>query len=241
MITLLERDLLVYQRIWSANRDAPTTTFPGMDHPEKTFGFMAEIQGSSTNNGVGEFHHIEEARTYVRLQLAHIFGDFLRGAYDPIKGEVKDVLAEIRALRNDINKGKQNEGAVLFLNVSRALLEDSRHYFRVCLTYIFGNPEQPVTAIIQSDNFSKMLESAGWKIFVFDDRESLEKSIEQSKGNIGNRYAQMWTRSQSREKLLFEAGYTAFRDRRELCLTKSALHEFEQSFQQCKSSAGSPT
>jgi len=45
-------------------------------------------------------------------KLAHIFGNLLRNAYDPVKGEVKDILAEVRSLRSELVKGEQQSQTI---------------------------------------------------------------------------------------------------------------------------------
>jgi len=76
MITLVEKDLLSYRAVFQANPKAPPATFPGMDHPEKTFSFLDEVADSPRNNGIAEFRHIGEARSYVRLQIGAYFWKF---------------------------------------------------------------------------------------------------------------------------------------------------------------------
>jgi len=241
MITLVEKDLLSYRAVFQANPKAPPATFPGMDRPENTFAFLDEIANSPRNNGIAEFRHIGEARTYVRLQLAHIFGNLLRNAYDPVKGEVKDILAEVRSLRSELVKGDQQLKAIKYLRVSRALLEDNQDHYRTFLERIFGNADQPVKAILDYNTFDELIPHTGWKMTVFRSLGDLHSECEKLRKNRALFFSSDWTWTDRNPKPGSEephwfAGFGLAAERH-ILITESAIECFQKNHLVCRAAS----
>lgn len=238
IITIVEKDVLSYRAVFDANRTAPPTHFPGMDRPDMTFAFLDEITKSPQNNGVAEFAHVEEARDYVRKQLAHIFGNLLRNAYDPVKAEIKDILAEVRSLRNEMTSGKEQADAIKFLRVSRAFLEDDRKHFRDFLQRVCGNADQAVKMILNHNGLDALLKAVGWNITVA--KSYAEYQTEHVKHeNTGLRYATRWAdvlTNPDADVDRFGGAVTILTNKRAL-LTETALTHFRESFERCRVAA----
>jgi hypothetical protein len=234
IITLVERDILSYRAVFVANPSPPKTVFPGMDQPEKTFGLLAEVTMSAQNNGIGEFTHIGDARAYIRKQLAHIFGNLLRNTNGSVNADVKDVLAELRSLKNEITKGEQKDESIKFLRVARAFLEDDRKHFRELLQYLYGNADQPVKAIIENESFEALLKSAGWILQIVASIDEFNEKREKVKNGL--KFMKRWTSGTGttvEHPISFECAL-AICSPRLLIVTESALSLFQGNHKQCR-------
>ena len=106
IVCLVEREVLSFKKVFDANSEIQSApAFPGMDFPSKSFNLIQEIMDAPTNNGILPFSSIAEARTLLKEQLAHIYGDLLRSKFDPVKAEIKDILSEIMTLRQELKNG----------------------------------------------------------------------------------------------------------------------------------------
>jgi hypothetical protein len=241
LITVVEKDVLSYRAVFKANPKSPPATFPGMDHPEKTFGFLDEVSNSPRNNGISEFKHIGEARTFVRLQLAHLFGNLLRNTYDPLKGEVKDILAEVRSLRSELIKGDQQLQAIKYLRVSRVLLEDNQDHYRTLLERMFGNADQPVKAILDYKSFDELIAHSGWKMSVVPALNEIRNECEKLRKAGKLLFSSEWTwtksnpRTESKEAHWF-AGFAIIAEKH-ILITESAVEFFQKNHLACRAAA----
>jgi hypothetical protein len=161
LVTLIEKETWTFKRVYDANTGARTGTFPGMDHPEKTFALIQEIIDSPTNNGILPFEHVSDARTNFKKQLAHIFGNYLRGVTSLVKADVKDILSEIIALRQEMQKGQPRQDDTN-LRIIRFLVEDRAKDYRRILEHMFGSLEVAVGVIGKQSSFLEVLRSAGY-------------------------------------------------------------------------------
>jgi hypothetical protein len=232
IVTLVENDLLAYQQLFEANKSIGLS-FPGMDNPAKTFDLIGEIKASPKNNGVAEFTHIDDARSYIRAQLAHLFGNLLRKhEEDPVKGEVRDILAEVRALRAELkadDKGNQTE-TINFLRVSRALLDDIRKQYKDFLFCLLGGADAAAKAIIGYQSTDDLLKGYRCSVTLFESVEALRAETEKDDYSKQPHRASWWSDMRTAMQVGGEkggAGWAVFAGRRVL-LTKSALTLFEE-------------
>jgi hypothetical protein len=113
---LVEREVLAYRQVYDSNAGQSTLSFPGMDAPKDTFAFIVEVTNAPTNNAILEFASTADARHHVKKQLAHLFWDLLTRGGDSIKAEVRDVLAEVKALRHSLSPPtKESQAFARFL------------------------------------------------------------------------------------------------------------------------------
>ncbi len=137
IITLVDAEIMSFKKFHDSNPGKNDLKAPGMDAPERTFTFIDEISSSRFNNGILTYNHVSDARMHLKRQLAHIFGEFLKGQYDPIKAEVRDVLSEIKTLRHEISsKQEGKEIDIDYLNAVRFLLEDKLHTYKTFIQEI---------------------------------------------------------------------------------------------------------
>lgn len=163
LVTLIDRETWTFKRVYDSNHKNPVGVFPGMDHPEKTFGLIQEIIDSPTNNGIIPFEHVADARSNLKRQFAHLFGNFLRGGGSLVKADVKDILSEIIALRQEMQTGQPKLDDIN-LKIIRFLVEDRAKEYRQILERIFGSLEIAVGIISSHGTFEEVLHSAEYSL-----------------------------------------------------------------------------
>ncbi|XWN38413.1 MAG: DUF4062 domain-containing protein [Balneola sp.] len=171
IITLVDREVLTYQRVYNANKDSQPN-FPGMDNPRETFNFLREITESNLNNGILSFSNATEARNHFKKQLAHLFGDLLRKRFDPLDSQIKDVLSEIKTLRHDLVRKPKDE-SLKYLRATRFLLSDKNNIdkFRVFINKTVGSIDTSVPILIKSKTFDEFLEKSEIEIDIVEHKE----------------------------------------------------------------------
>ena len=163
VICLVERETIAFKRIYDANiYNDPISSFPGMDVPQKTFAFINEFINSEVNNGFLEFGNVSEVRYHLKKQLAHLFGELLRSRFDPLKVEIQDVLSEIKTLRHELLKDTKSNYLPLLWSY-RFMLHDTNEHFRSLSESMFGNIDDAIPALIESQKFDDLIEKSGLK------------------------------------------------------------------------------
>ncbi|MFH2218353.1 MAG: DUF4062 domain-containing protein, partial [Pseudomonadota bacterium] len=105
IITLVDQEVKSFQRVYESNiENGIGPKFPGMDDPKGTFHLIKEVAESPFNNGILTYNSAKEAKNQLKKQLAHIFSNLLVTKFDPVKTQLKDVLAEIKTLRHELIK-----------------------------------------------------------------------------------------------------------------------------------------
>lgn len=160
IVTLVEKDVLTYKALVEANPNA-TIACPGMDRPKKTFELVDEVGNCAYNNGIHEFQQLGDARRIVRQQFGHIFGNLLRERYDPVRGDIKDILASIAALRDEVRDQKDDPESNRFLRASRELLEDECQHFKKFTSTVYGGFDVAVHKILQHATFDDLVAASG--------------------------------------------------------------------------------
>jgi len=148
-----------------------------MDEPGKTFGFITEFQNCPVNNGFLPFTTVSDVRLHIKTQLAFLFGDLLRSRFDPVKSDVKDVLAEVKALRNELQRQTSTERSdrQAFLRAIRFLLDDSNRSFAGIVEQISGSLEDAVETLLRSTSFEDFVKKAGKTMYAFSDSHIIEQ------------------------------------------------------------------
>ena len=165
IVCLVEREVLSFKKVFDANSEIQSApAFPGMDFPSKSFNLIQEIMDAPTNNGILPFSSIAEARTLLKEQLAHIYGDLLRSKFDPVKAEIKDILSEIMTLRQELKNGNMDWEP--FLRATRFLLDDHNRTLRGLLECISGNVENAIPVVIKCKTFEDYLIQTGTELTV---------------------------------------------------------------------------
>jgi hypothetical protein len=180
VICLVDREVISFKKLYDLNdENTVIPEFPGMDNPKKTFELIQNIMDSNINNGILKFSSVSDARSLIKTQLAHIFGDLLWSKYDPIKAEVKDVLSEVKTLREEL-KNKDFDPQP-FIKAVRLLLDDRYEQLRNLFERISGTIERAVPFILEQKKFEDYLVETNIEFEVDDsniDINSLSKDNE---------------------------------------------------------------
>ena len=156
VITLVNQEVLSFKRVFDAQPDdKKPVTFPGMDSPAKSFGFLQEIMDAPVNNGILAYSNVTDARAHLKKQIAHIFGDLLRNAFSPLNTNLKDVLSEIKTLRHEMSGGKQPD--FRFLSTIRFLVDDKNQHLKKLVENTVGPVDTAVQAIYEAESFDAFI------------------------------------------------------------------------------------
>ena len=175
VIFLVNEEVLSYKRVFEANGKNSKMNFPGMENPSKIFELIKEFSESKLNNGLITFTNVQSAKNNLKNQLAHIVGDLLKKRFDPIQGEIKDILSEITTLRHILLKNEQ-EIAQQFSVAFRFLLNEENEYLKDISETISGSLEKAVPELLKQNSFKSYLKSKDVEINEVD-TESANKKI----------------------------------------------------------------
>jgi hypothetical protein len=155
---LIDRDVLSFKAVFDNN--SHPVVFPGMDEPIRTFGLIDEIGDAATvNNGFQPFTSVADARQRLKAQLAHFFGALLRAKIDPVKGEVKDILSEIKTLRHELTGERKGDG-LQFLKAIRFLLDDNSRNYKSLIEDYYETLDLAIPHLITSTTFDEFIQKA---------------------------------------------------------------------------------
>lgn len=162
IICLVDAEVLSFKRVFEANPSPAALAFPGLEHPESTFDFITEIAESPHNNAISPFSSVADARETLRAQLAHLYGDLLARHMDPVKAEVRDVLAEVRTLRHALLREDPDQTR-RWLKVTRLLLDDRYTPYRQLLDHLPGHFEDNIPKLIDTPSFVEAAQAVSGK------------------------------------------------------------------------------
>lgn len=174
VIFLVNEEVLSFKKIYDVNKTDEKVNYPGMDHASKMFSFIQEFADSETNNGLVKYTNVQSAKHNLKKQLAHLIGDLLANRFDPVKGEIKDILSEITTLRHMLLKNEQ-EVAKKFSSTFRFLLNEENKYLKEIAERISGSLEEGVPELLNHSSLRTYLESKNIKIELLESKELNEK------------------------------------------------------------------
>ncbi len=146
IIFLVNDEVQSFKRVYDINENNGSMTFPGMDHPAKLFQLIQEFTDSESNNGFVTYNNVQSAKQNLKKQIAHIVGELLTKGFDPVKGEIKNILSEITTLRHILLKTSMRSQSNFHLHLDfclmrrTSILRKSRkkfqgHLRKACLNY----------------------------------------------------------------------------------------------------------
>jgi hypothetical protein len=191
IICLVDQEVNTFKQVYEAN-PKKKTRFPGMDKPEMTFNLIQEFSSYPENNGYLTYKTIFDARDNLKSQLAHIFFDLLTKKFDPIRGEIKDVLAEISTLRHILLKDDE-ERANEFAKVTRLLLDEQYKLLKQVCEKVYGGIEYAVPNIIKYNTFKTFIAETKTNYKVDNEIEKINL-LKESRENLPKEYTSFqWT------------------------------------------------
>jgi len=231
ILTLIEKDVMTFKNLIESN-SGNDIQFPGMDRAKSTFDFIDEIGTSPYNNGILEFQNLSDARRIIRQQFAHIFGMLLRERFDPIRGDIRDILASIASLREELTERGDDPQALRFLRASRQLLEDDLQHYKKFLDNLLGSFDLSVRNILMFKSFDELAEASGRTMHVAEspvfDADNFAK--------LGLRCGASWSTSR-RPNQFFACSYGI--SDVDLYITQGAKEQFEANHISVRAAAGS--
>src|SRR5207237_6134363 len=97
-----------------------------------------------------------EARSLLKGQIAHMVGDLLRRGQDPVKVDVREVLAEIKTLRHELTAGTDRQ-APQFMRAVRFLLDEVNDEYREVIEVLFENVEVGIPSLLVCESFAEVV------------------------------------------------------------------------------------
>lgn len=171
-ITFVEPDVLSFKEVYDA---APTAkfweSFERMDNPNKTFQLLNEISGSETFNAILPFSSVSDAKRRLKRQIAEFVGDRLVDVVSPINQQVRDILAEVRTMRNMVvhsGNGASEMQTRRYLAITRYLLNDNCKDYREFLVRIYKDLDAATERIDSCESFLDVVTAAGWTLELVD-------------------------------------------------------------------------
>lgn len=171
VIFLINEEVLSFKRVYDANENIDDLSFPGMENPAKVFQFIKEFSESEINNGLIQFSNVQSAKNNLKKQFAHIVGDLLKKHFDPVKGEIKDILSEITTLRHILVK-KDKEVAKKFARAFRFLLNEENKYIKEIAEFVSGSLEEGVPELLDKNSLKSYLESKNVQIQILNSEDA---------------------------------------------------------------------
>ncbi|SRR6266545_4765808 len=227
-IFLVDQEVLSYRHVFEVNPG--TVAFPGMDSPARTFQFLQEILQSKVNNGILPFSHVGDARAQLRAQIAHIVGDMLRRRGDPIAGEVKDILSEIKTLRHSLTEAVNMDDAQRFMRAVRFLLEEEHQYLRQVVEYAAGSLEEGVPILLKSSSFADCVRQATGHepgVMEFAGAGEVRSFLDESSGQFSASHFGVTDSPEGRQLTSF---FALRHPQRGVVLNLRALNNFEETY-----------
>lgn len=157
IITLVDREVLGFNKIFNANPPEKEVVFPGMNDPHKSFEFISRVSRSSSKNAVVPFSNSSEVRDILKRQFAILFYDLLIARSSPAIASINDILSEVKTVRQAMTKKTGPD--VKFLAAIRFLLDDENVQFRNIIKEISsGSVDAAIPKIAENGDFELFLE-----------------------------------------------------------------------------------
>lgn len=169
VICLIDHEVHTFKQIHEANSDK-NTIYPGMDDPKMTFKLIQEFSSYSQNNGYLVYKTMLEARHHIKNQLAHIFCDLVMKRHDTVRGEIKDVLAEITTLRHLLLKGDDDK-AKKFVKATRLLLDENFEILKSFGERVVGGIEKMIPSLINHTEIKSFMKEFDINLKISSDIE----------------------------------------------------------------------
>lgn len=163
IITLVDAEVYEFKKVFDANKAKEGIEYPEMNNPEKTFAFISRVNSATTRNAIIPFTTTTDIRQILKLQFASMVYDLLCPHDPTADATMKDILSEVRTLREAMSKSGRPD--VKYLAATRFLLEDRNANFVSLLKHIFGGAiDVLITSVGDADDFSGFIASHGMRV-----------------------------------------------------------------------------
>ena len=163
IITLVDAEVYQFKKVYDANKTKECIEYPEMNNPEKTFAFISRVNSATTRNAIIPFTTTTDIRQILKSQFATMVYDLLCPHDPKADATLKDILSEVRTLREAMTKSAKPD--VKYLAATRFLLEDRNANFVSLLKHIFGGAIEVVIATMtEADDFSGFIAAHGMHV-----------------------------------------------------------------------------
>lgn len=167
LITFVDADVMSFKKVYDVEPGSEIwSKFDHMDNPSQTFALIEEVKKSEIFNGMIEFRAAGEIKIRMKQQLAHIMGEHLAGSIRPIKGNVNEILAEVKALRNFLDKssedgtGSRSIASDPFYVSLRFLLQERNQDYTKFVEILFGDLDVAARKIMDATTIDDLIKLA---------------------------------------------------------------------------------
>ena len=173
IITLVDKEVLGFKKVFDANPLEKKVKYPGMNEPRKTFEFISRVSRSATKNAILPYSTASDVRGLLKRQFAILFHDLLESRVSPAIASINDILCEVKTMRQAMTKEAKPD--VKFLAAIRFLMDDENAQFRsVVKDVTSGSVEAAIPKIEENADFKGFLTASNIKYRVEDLGDGLE-------------------------------------------------------------------
>lgn len=163
LITLVSADVMRYKTMYEANSMVSGLVVPGMSEPDKIFAFIDKVSRADQSNGIICYERASDIRVILKNQIADLVYRALVGENEAARGVMKDILSEVRTVRNAMGSG--GKPSDFFLRATRFLLEEKNGDISKLLKKL-SRVDKLIVSMERPENntFSKLCEAHGVEI-----------------------------------------------------------------------------
>lgn len=236
VVTLVDQEVLSYKRVYDAHpTERKPDCFPGMDDPPNSFRLVQEIMDAPVNNGILAYGNVTDARQHVKRQIAHIFGELLANAFNPLNSGIKDVISEIKTLRHELSGGSQPD--FRFLSAIRYLVDDGNNDLRKLIEHTVGPIDTAIPSIFAATAFDDFLQRNGFTLDLVADSDDPKGFFEGHDLEYGSSRAVGVRRTPEEKPLLAHWGVSR---QRKVIMNAVCKEVFDRTFDRMKKITGVP-
>ena len=167
IITLVEKEVLEYKKVFDVNSPEKELTFPEMNEPAKTFSFISRISQEATKNAIVSFSNASDIHRILKLQFAMLVYDLLVEKSSTTRASLNDILSEVKTLREAMSRGDKPDAK--FLAAIRFLIDDENIQLRdIVKLCVGGLIESAIPRIIADETFEDFLNGSKVECVVDD-------------------------------------------------------------------------
>lgn len=192
IISFIENEVLTFKQVYDTD---PSSTlwdkFSKMDNPRATFDLIDRIKASPTFNSCIRFTSAGDAKRLLKLQIADFVGERLNETIRPMKSDVQDVLAEVKAIRQELQSKATSGNVNKYARALRFLLSDKVAGFRKFIELVFFDIDAAMPHLMKAIDLQALLGDAKWKLEINNDMNFPHRVAESKDALMRFNYASM--------------------------------------------------
>ena len=175
IITLVDKEVLGFKKVFDANPHEKKVKYPGMNEPRKTFEFISRVSRSATKNAILPYSTASDVRGLLKRQFAILFHDLLESRVSPAIASINDILCEVKTMRQAMTQDAKPD--VKFLAAIRFLMDDENvQFMKLIKDATSGMVEMAIPKIEANEDLDGFLRDSRIKYQVMDMGEGMKFS-----------------------------------------------------------------